>query len=648
MSVDAASITHALSRRCAAVLVASLAAFPVDAVASSRAGLESRHEPRRAVYDGITDDLLTAGLGGVGLRGAAPEFADPLRPTWSELRRRAIYQNYRSLIDVTAEGGFGRLYGPGEAELIAGVEYLAALTSPDGRGIGTVLVQIPSAFDPRRPCLVVAASSGSRGIYGALPTAGEWGLRQGCAVAHTDKGTGIGLYDVERDLAVAFDGTIVPGEDPRSSFTPQRADVAGLPPHALAIKHAHSRANPESLWGEYVLQAGRFAFELLNREFASRQSRRFTPRNTLVIGAGISNGGGAVLRALERDQAGFFDGAVVAEPNVAVEAVASEIRVREGQQAYSVQVRGLYDYATLHALLQPCAVLAEGETDLPLAALLAAARARHEAWCAALAGEGVVDGPDTIAWAQAARAQLLAAGIHPDALRLGALNLQFGLWTSVASTYVAAYARAPVAAHPCGLVFAAVDAQGRPRALADSERLRAFADLNGIVPAGSVAVLRRLDTGGLSLGAATDIDAVRCLRAQLAKLRAGLGQIAMTARTGRRPVIVLHGRDDSLVPVNHAARAYAVANWRAVGQRSGLRYYELLGVQHFDAFVALPGLRGRYRPMQPHLNAALDLLYARLTAGRPLPPSQVVGELIRDAPGGDAIGWHGGLLWIPR
>jgi hydroxybutyrate-dimer hydrolase len=645
MSGSVVPAPRAASRWRSAAAVACLAGLSaVAAVADS--GLVG--EPRREVYDGVGDDLLTAGLGSNGLRGAVPEFADPLRPSWRELRRRAIYQNYRGLIDVSAEGGYGRLYGPREGKSIAGVEYLAAVRGPDGRGTGTTLLQIPAAFDPRQPCLVVVASSGSRGIYGALPTAGEWGLRRGCAVAHSDKGTGIGLYDVDRDLAIAFDGRSVSGQDPSSSFTPARDELAGLPRHALAFKHAHSRSNPESLWGEHVLQAGRVAFELLNREFASRRRGLFTPRNTLVIGAGISNGGGAVLRALERDHGGFFDGAVVAEPNVAVEAAVGAFRVQEAGETRSVGVRGLYDYATLHALLQPCAVLAEDAAAMPLAALLAPARARQEAWCAALERQDLVEGVDVNAQARAAREQLLAAGIHPDALRLGAMNLQFGLWTSVASTYVAAYSRAPAAGHPCGLVFAAVDTVGRPRALTDAELTRAFADLNGIPPGGGVAILRRMDDKTVSTAAAADIDVVRCLRRALPDLRDGLARIAMTAQTGRRPLVVLHGRDDSLVPVNHAARAYAVANWRALGVGEGLRYYEIPGVQHFDAFLALPGLRGRYRPMQAHLNAALDLLHERLTAGRPLPPSQIVRETIVREPAADAITWRDGLLAIPR
>src|SRR5262245_15301908 len=86
-------------------------------------------------YDGVSNDLLTAGLGRTGLGSAsAPGFADPLNPTPEELRRLAIYGNYRGLVDPTPAGGYGLLYGPNVAAdgtvttsegLIAGDEYLA-------------------------------------------------------------------------------------------------------------------------------------------------------------------------------------------------------------------------------------------------------------------------------------------------------------------------------------------------------------------------------------------------------------------------------------------------------------------------------------------------------------------------------------------
>ncbi len=64
-------------------------------------------------YDGSTDDLLTAGLGKTGLAGAAaPAPANPTAPTATELRRIAIFNNYRAILDINAKDGYGTLYGP--------------------------------------------------------------------------------------------------------------------------------------------------------------------------------------------------------------------------------------------------------------------------------------------------------------------------------------------------------------------------------------------------------------------------------------------------------------------------------------------------------------------------------------------------------
>ncbi|HVE50979.1 MAG TPA: 3-hydroxybutyrate oligomer hydrolase family protein, partial [Casimicrobiaceae bacterium] len=68
---------------------------------------------KRTVYDGVSDDLLTGGLGKTGIASAtAPTVANATAPTAAELRRLAIYNNYRALVDVVMRGGYGVLYGP--------------------------------------------------------------------------------------------------------------------------------------------------------------------------------------------------------------------------------------------------------------------------------------------------------------------------------------------------------------------------------------------------------------------------------------------------------------------------------------------------------------------------------------------------------
>jgi hydroxybutyrate-dimer hydrolase len=68
---------------------------------------------RTQTYDGTTDDLLTAGLGKDGLASATPpSISNPAAPSAADLRRLAIYSNYRALVDMSANGGYGRFWGP--------------------------------------------------------------------------------------------------------------------------------------------------------------------------------------------------------------------------------------------------------------------------------------------------------------------------------------------------------------------------------------------------------------------------------------------------------------------------------------------------------------------------------------------------------
>ena len=84
-----------------------------------------------------------------------------------------------------------------------------------------MMVQIPDTFDPSNACIITAPSSGSRGVYGAIATAGEWGLKRGCAVAYTDKGTGTGAHNLQTNTVNLMRGeradAAIAGDD--SNFT---------------------------------------------------------------------------------------------------------------------------------------------------------------------------------------------------------------------------------------------------------------------------------------------------------------------------------------------------------------------------------------------------------------------------------------------
>ena len=263
------------------------------------------------VYDGVTDDLLSAGLGLNGLVSAtAPTFADPLNPTPGELRRRAIYNNYRGIVDTVPAGGMGLLWGPGSAGapafpapvvpgLIPGVEYKAYLATPDRHGnVNNVpaAVQIPRHFNPDKPCIVAAVPSGSRSLYGGIAIA-EWALFKGCAVALPGKGTDTGFHLLGTEAAAYavddIDGLTgsAEGLGDAAQFAVRDSrrldEYVAANPHRIATKHAHSQINPEKFWGYFGLRGIEFAFWALNDRFGGE---KFTRKNTLVIAAGDNAG----------------------------------------------------------------------------------------------------------------------------------------------------------------------------------------------------------------------------------------------------------------------------------------------------------------------------------------------------------------------
>jgi len=51
---------------------------------------------------------------------------------------------------------------------------------------------------------------------------------------------------------------------------------------------------------------------------------------------------------------------------------------------------------------------------------------------------------------------------------------------------------------------------------------------------------------------------------------------------------------------------------------------EVTDAQHFDSFLPLLGFDANYVPLHVYFIRAMDAMWAHLTQGMPLPPSQVV------------------------
>lgn len=625
-----------------------------------------------------TQDLLTAGLGHAGLGTAAPAYADPLAPTALELRRNAIHANYRALLDPSANGGYGLLYGPkvdtaGNVTtsdgLIPGREYIATLDDGSGRKRVTMAVQIPDSFNQAAPCLVLGPSSGSRGVYGAVSTASEWGLKHGCAVALTDAGKGVGLYDLSDDTVNRIDGTRASRTDAGvlNFFAANITDAAraaynALFPNRLALKQVHSQLNPEKDWGNDTLAAARYALYALNDRYGTTAAPvPFTAANTLVIAGSVSNGGAGVLRAAELDSSGLIDGVVAGEP-VTEMPTTSGYAIQFGGTAVTGFGKTLADYTTYGNLYQPCAALAApaamAETSVFNYMVLTGMTTRAAARCAGLAAKGLVSGADTTAQALDALNKLRAYGWTTDNDQMHNAHWGLGNGPILSAMYPTMYGRFSVTDNVCNTSFAAVDTTGAPTTVNTTTKAQSFALGNGTangVPATVVyndsvggarswplatsvstgvqdfgldnaLCQRALVTGMDETGAAlTDVaTSTRPTAAQSAAVRAGIAEVVLNGNLRAKPTLIVAGRSDALIPVNNNARAYAAYNRSVEGSASKLHYIEVTNAQHFDTFVTLSGFDTRFVPLHVYFTRAMDAMYAHLKNGTALPPSQVV------------------------
>jgi hydroxybutyrate-dimer hydrolase len=654
-----------------------------------------------------TQDLLTAGLGKTALQGVAPTFADPANPTPAELRRRAIYTNYRAVLDITTAGGFGTLYGPNIAVdgtptssegLVPGKEYLAFADDGTGTKNVTVLVQIPTSFDSTKACIVAAPSSGSRGVYGAIGSAGEWGLKHGCAVAYTDAGKGTGYHDLMADQVNLVDGRLVARASAASAAT-FAADLSGASlasfnatyPNRIAYKHVYSQQNPEKDWGRNVLDSIRFAYWALNEEYGAKDAasgkklRSIVPGNTIVIASSISNGGAASLQAAEQDTEGLIDGVAVAEPN-AQPADMTGITVQFGGSAVGNAGKPLIDYFTYRMIYEPCAAIAAGAQAAngarpgwlgfgtsPLGSALTQVAGQElqvigANRCQSLADKGLITGTDTPSQATAALEKLMQYGwtdpttnaLHASHYRLADMYVAYG--------YVNAYGKFSVGDRLCGFSLAFADAAGNVAAQ-PATRTQLFGTSNGlntgadVIYDDSVGGAKLYHVGVSPSTGRMDgaLDGVLCLRSMVTgadavtgtrltgtalansqRVQAGVRDVLLSGKLHGLPVIVVAGRSDALLPVNHAGRAYLAFNSKMEGTATNLHYYEITNGQHFDAFLpnaASGGVQGYDTllvPVHYYFVKSMDLMWAKLNSNAALPPSQVVRTTPRGGTAGSA------------
>ncbi|MFT4255129.1 MAG: 3-hydroxybutyrate oligomer hydrolase family protein [Caulobacter sp.] len=615
------------ARRGAGSALAGLAAL---AAAEAIAAEPSVRVMRHHVYDGVSEDL-------VGLAARPAPYADPLAPTAPELRRVALAMR------ADPDAGWGRLFGPSvdaatgrpypDDGRVAGEEYLAYLRAPDG-GESAALLQIPAGLSRTRRCLLAVPQSGSSGLYRDVAGLGFWGLQHGCAVVYTDKGHGGGAHDLETGTVNAIDGVSIKarGADGEAQFVAPIGEAARRrflvrQPHRIAFKAAQSLRNPEARWGDDVLRAIDFALNQLN----VRDGGGWTAQSTLVIVSGGSNGGGAALYAGEKDVHGLIDGVVAGEPQVQVRPNDQARVLRAGRPGVG-SGRTLLDYFTYGNLYAPCAVLAR--PDMPGADRIVHAAER----CASLAQAGLLKSASPAELAREAEGRLVAYGFEPETLALTAFGYLLGP-DATAAKYAGDHGRFGVEDRVCGYSYASTDAAGVPRAVPRAELAEIFARGGGGAPVGSIDLVNDDDPRGplrndLSLSPSTgradyNLDGALCLRelavgrsAKARRVQAGIAEFLASGDLHGKPAIIVHGRADNRVPAAFSSRPYLALNSLAEGGRGRLRYLEVENAEHFG--FSGPGFDTRFVPLTYYHLRALDLMWAHLTEGAPLPDSQIV------------------------
>jgi hydroxybutyrate-dimer hydrolase len=338
----------------------------------------------------------------------------------------------------------------------------------------------------------------------------------------------------------------------------------------------------------------------------------------------------------------------VAEPQVQVN-LPSTLTIKRGSTTVANAGKGLYDYFTIANLYEPCAAMAPASASASLITSVNAANAANR--CEALAARGLIGSGDTATEGTNALNVMLANGWEADSIPFMPSHYLFAV-LPVALTYANSYAKASVKDNLCGYSFGGAPVNGVPTQISAAAAAQVFGTGNGVPPTAGVNILNNNSVGGtaldaLSISASTgksdyNVDGALCMRDQLTAqtlVATTLSQsIAAVKRTGNlrgKPAVIVHGRSDTLVPVNHSSRPYYALN-KSVDSGSRLAYYEITNAQHFESFLGFPGYDTRLVPLHRYFIQAMDIMYANLRNGTAIPPSQVVRTTPRGGTGGAA------------
>ncbi|HQX07126.1 MAG TPA: 3-hydroxybutyrate oligomer hydrolase family protein, partial [Zoogloea sp.] len=292
--------------------------------------------------------------------------------------------------------------------------------------------------------------------------------------------------------------------------------------------------------------------------------------------------------------------------------------------------------------------------------------------CTALKAKGLLAGTTLQAQADEALQKLRSYGWSSEHDIYHASHHAFAT-PSIVVTYLNTLGRFSVTDNVCGFSFGSTVAVagatlGNVTATSALVQAGIFATGNGVPPTGGINLVYNEASGGAkrdvlavspSTGLAdaaldgalcarslvTGLDAVTgskltgTLLAQSDRVRQGIAEVQASGALMGKPTVIVSGRSDTLIPVNHASRAYYGASRKADGTTSKLRYYEVTNAQHFDTFIdngLLPGYDSNLVPLHVYFNQGMDIMYAHLKNGTALPDSQVIRTTPRGGTAGSA------------
>ncbi len=280
--------------------------------------------------------------------------------------------------------------------------------------------------------------------------------------------------------------------------------------------------------------------------------------------------------------------------------------------------------------------------------------------CNALAEKGLLKGDTPEDRAAEAQRIINDYGILTEQNLLQPSHHFIHVIEGIAVTYANASGRFSVQDNLCGFSFAAIDPETKMPAPFPKERMEAiFGESNGIPPTppfGGVEIINNRSKNGSMLNRESvsdsgiqdqNLDGALCLRRlitgknesgnpvtgklleQHKRVKQGIAQVRASGDLKGLPAIIIHGRNDAILPLNHTSRAYAALNSLKEGEKNRLRYYEITNAHHLDMLNAFPGFDSRYIPLLYYFIQALDIMYGYLRNKRELPPNQVVRTVPR-------------------